>query len=65
MKNKIQKKHIGHPVDFQTRNGIANGKIIKVARGIATVEYYLPANFNAEPYTTYIETTSERIVEVY
>lgn len=65
-RHSIKKAHVGRPVDFRNGLGqIVNGKITKVAHSIATIEFYMPDNFYAEPYTTYIPTNSPMILEVY
>jgi hypothetical protein len=69
MKSKrIQKKHIGRPMDFKAADGatVLNGRIETVRNGIATVRYYVPGTQNpAEGFTGYLPVASKQIVEIY
>jgi len=62
---RITKAKVGRPMDFQGSDGILNGRIVKVARGIATIEYYVPGLFTITPFTHYLPVNSPQIIEVY
>ena len=66
MPQRICKRHIGRPLDIKGDEEfpIINGRIVKVSRGIATIEYCL-SGLGTLPFTTYLSVNDPRIIEVY
>jgi hypothetical protein len=72
---RIMARHVGRPVDFKAAGDGAtlNGRIEKVAFGIATIRYWtvrdrqgnLLAHNPGEGFVAYLEVRSPRIVAVH
>ncbi len=67
----VRKKHVNHSVDFTVENPrtlqteIVNGRILRVNRGIVSIQYWLPWSFQAEGYVTYLEVNDFRLRAIY
>lgn len=75
MAKRIEKAHIGRPVDFrssQPDDSMLNGTIERVKNGIAVVRYYIVRDregnqraYAPQGFVAYIGVRSERIQEIY
>ena len=69
MKTTIQKKHIGHPLDFLSSDGetVINGRIEEVKNRFAVIRYWMVGGTYSgeEGFTACIPVHDKRIIEVY